>query len=172
MTDHQIPDEVVAELADVPKEAADAVRAFIQRVQRRNRWLMACAGVVVVASVFGSTIAIATNVAVDDVREAVNVGRVATARVLATNARADCKTEYNSLRNTAIEYRNSVAIAAQQDIIGYLLGLVPAERLAANRQALTDANRAVEQFPTLAVMAEQGWIDMAGVTHPRCPTVK
>ncbi len=85
--------------------------------------------------------------------------------------RADCKTEYNAYRTTIIEHRNTVAVVAQQDIIGYLLGQVGTEKLAANRTILDAANAAVDTLPPLNEMADKGYRDAAGVTHPPCPKV-
>lgn len=93
-------------------------------------------------------------------------------RILASNARADCKTEYNSIRTTVVERRNTVALSAQQDIIGYLLGTVSTEQLMANRKALDAANASVNALPTLIAMTEDGFKDEHGIAHPPCPTVK
>lgn len=97
--------------------------------------------------------------------------RAALNGIEAGNARADCKTEYNSYRATVIERRNTIALSAQQDIIGYLLGVSSTEQLMTNRAALTAANASVDALPTLSEMADDGFKDENGITHPPCPRV-
>ncbi len=92
-------------------------------------------------------------------------------RAVATNARSDCRSEYNAYRNSVIENRNTVAITAQQDVIGYLLGLSSTEQLASNRAALSAANAAVAALPSLPDMTDNGYKDASGNVHPPCPKV-
>ncbi len=104
-------------------------------------------------------------------QQAARAAATAARRSVASNARADCKTEYNAYRTGVIEQRNTVAITAQQDVIGYLLGLSSTEQLAANRAALSTANAAVAALPSLPDMTDNGYKDASGTVHPPCPKV-
>lgn len=90
----------------------------------------------------------------------------------AASARADCRTEYNAVLNESLKIRDNLAIQANIDFAGYLLGdpTTKEAKLLENRNLLQAAEKVVDEQPALAEAMRDGF-SLRGVTYPPCPVV-
>ncbi len=142
----------------------------IDREERRRDWLQRAtlAAIVVVLIGMGFTLYYRFG---DASKQSTTLQ--ALGAVLQSNERADCRTQYNSDRNTVLEHAQVVERQNVAAFGAYLLGQPGANagQLQANKVALDAANTAVQNLPTLDDMVTHGY-RLRGVTHPACPTVR
>lgn len=88
-------------------------------------------------------------------------------------ARIDCRSEYNSVRQEVIDKATAISRQANIDFAGFLLGRPDSTEavLLKDRVDLVAANDAVLALPTLPEMVEKGF-SLDGARRPPCPVVK
>lgn len=88
-------------------------------------------------------------------------------------ARIDCRSEYNAVRQEVIDKATAISRQANIDFAGFLLGRPDSTEavLLKDRVDLVAANDAVLALPTLPEMVEKGF-ELGGVKHGPCPVVR
>lgn len=90
-----------------------------------------------------------------------------------SQARTDCRSEYNAIRQSVIDQATAVSRQANIDFAGYLLGRPDSTEavLLKDRADLVTSNDAVLALPMLPEMVDKGF-SLNGTRHPPCPKVK
>jgi hypothetical protein len=130
-------------------------------------WLVGCAFVVlVIVGIVMIVQSVRTADVASQTRDLVRIQQEA-------QARADCRTAYNSARQVVLERAAADANDANLDFAGFLLGdpSTPASKLMDNRKTLDAANTAVKNLPTLDQMVDKGYRFDGEPAHPPCPKV-
>lgn len=90
-----------------------------------------------------------------------------------SQARLDCRSEYNAIRQSVVDQATAVSRQANIDFAGYLLGRPDSTEavILKDRDDLITANDAVLALPMLPEMVDKGF-SLDGARHPPCPKVK
>ena len=145
------------------------VTPAIEKAQRANdRWMKAL--IVMVVAVLIATIALVVFRFSDQAKQSTTA--LAAKRSLTVAERQDCRSEYNSRRQSVIEDADAAGREVQATIIGYLLSERTTGDIGDAQTRLKAANERVAKLKTLPDMVDNGWNDGKGNKYPPCPVVK
>ncbi len=142
----------------------------IDKAQKRNDWLLRFIATAVVAL---SVAAVVTLVLSYGGSAKQTTTQHSVEAVIASNARRDCVTKYNSLF-TDVDRKQRIAASDGQVVLGkYIIGdpTITPEVLKKTGTEVTDANLALQKLPMLSEAVDEGFT-LDGKSYPPCPVVQ
>lgn len=136
--------------------------------ERKTSWFQKIMVVAVVA-ILGFSVVNLIQRASDSAKQSTT--QKAATRSLSSAERADCRSEYNSIRQSVIEDAQAAQRESSATILGYLLSLKATEDVQASLTKLQADNDRVDGLKPLPDMVDNGF-EVKGKTYPPCPVVK